>query len=528
MKNWIFIITSFLAITSYAQVEEVEIFDLNKDGISDRFEYSLKNKVVRIDEDRNADGKVDFKTVLDDKRYYKIEWQDADYNSKFERKKSYQVFADEKIRVMTEVDQNSDGIFEIMYETILDNNQKQNSDCEMVVSGRIQELSNIVLKVVSKNEKGLLPTGVGFKVDGECYNRWGNDFNKILKEVALESLQCLVDLDKKGKTNKNTTGAIRNAFGLTQIMKNDGISLVCSETNEYDWSAATAHASTVNGQILKSMNITHPFISLNPALPENVLGNQKKEIAKLKSTIFHESLHNLGFLHEDNLEFSYTCGLCCFDKESDAKVQEKACKVCTGNYKNETDLDYIKDFVEFSQLNYQKQRGAAAVVKFMKENPKSLTGVSILAYSESGVFNPIGPELSELIKAQNKDFTAEENKYLSDAEKYNSNIISEFKIVDKTSKILASSLYELYYNKNGVNALNGIENNKAVIKEELEKLKNTGGNSKYIHEEISRVLDRMITDMWINKYPSGKDADPSTSDQLYKLFEYFRGNNLSP
>lgn len=505
------------ALSAHAQ--GVQTYDLNKDGINDRFEYLEGKKIVRIEEDRNGDRKIDFKTILNDKTFYKIEWQDTKYTGKFDRKKSFLLLPESKTRITTELDTTGDAKFDTRYEEVLDNLQKQ-AACGPVVSQKIQELSKTVLTAVSKTDKGLLPTGLGYKVDFECYQKWGDDFNKIVKDVALGGLQCLKDLDTKGRSGNNTSGALRNAFNLTQLMKDDGISLVCSEEKDYEWSATMAHASTTPSDKIVSKNISHPFVSINPNHPENSITNREAEIAELRNTIFHETLHNLGFKHKEGIEYPYTCGQCCFDDGANAAVKAQACKVCLGNYTNETDIKYVKDFVEYSQLSYQSDRGAAAVEKYLKENPKSTQGISILAYAESGIFNPVGSELAKIIKEKNKNLTDENKKYLVESQKYDD--ADDLKAVKKdSSKVLANSLYELYYNKNGVNALANLEKNKVLIKQELDSLKAAGGNKAYIHDDLRRVLDNMIYDMWINKYPGDGNPDKTTSDKSYEIYDFF-------
>lgn len=507
-----------LGCTFVAHAQESRSYDLNKDGVNDRFEYWEGNKVIRIEEDRNGDKKIDFKTILNDKQFYKIEWQDTKFTGKFDRKKSFLLLPESKTRIITELDTSGDGKFETRYEEVLENLQKQ-ANCSPAVNQKIQELSETVLSAVSKTDKGLLPTGLGYKVDFECYQKWGDDFNKIVKDVALGGMQCLKNLDTKGRSGNDTSGALRNAFNLTQLMKDDGISLVCSEEKDYDWSATMAHASTAPGDIMVSKNISHPFVSINPSHPENPVTTREEEIAELKNTIFHETLHNLGYRHKEDIEYPYTCGQCCFDDNANADVKAQACKICLGNYSNETDISYVKDFVEYSQLTYQADRGSASVQKFLKENPKNLEGISLLAYSESGIFNSVGSELSKIINEKNMNLSEENKKYLSNSQLYADT--EDLKSVKVSSKVLANSLYELYYNKNGVNAVSNLEKNKVLIKQELEALKAAGGNKEYIHDDLRRVLDNMIYDMWVNNYPGDGSLDKTTSDKSYEIFDFF-------
>lgn len=500
----------------HAETEKSATFDLNKDKIVDRIEYSVGKKIVRIEEDRNGDGKIDFKTVLDNSEFYRIESQDEDYDGKFERKKSFKKLVGTKSAAITEIDQDADGIFEVKYQTIQDRDQKQDA-CLDYVDEKIDDLTNNSLKSVAKAQNGLLPTGLGYKVDTECYNKWGHDFNQIIKDVALGGLQCLRDLDKQARKPGSQTGALRNAFEMSKLMENDKISLVCSE-KDYNWVGSQAHASTESSGKIAEKNVSHPFVSLNPNYPENPIENRAAEIENLKDTIFHETLHNLGYLHDESIEFPYTCGLCCFDKNANKELKDQACKVCTGNYKNETDIAYIKDFLQFSKLNSQDKRGAAAVAKFMKENKKSASGISMLAFAQAGVFNPVGPELGKLVEAQNLKLSSEDSSYLKESQKYKTS--AEFQLLKGTSPVLAKSLYEIYYNQDGEKAVALLEQNREVIKKELDSMKKMSGDYQYVHDDTKNVLDKIIFELWINKYPDSANSE-KISNRAYELNTYF-------
>ena len=505
-----------LSTTAFSVTEKVESFDLNKDGIQDRFEYSVEGKLIRVEEDRDGDKHIDFKTILDDKTFYKIQWQYSDKTLKPERKVSYELLSGGKTKIITEVDKDSDGVFEVRYEQVSSTIQDQDHCGE--VNATIKDLSGTVLEAVAKNQKGLLNTGLGYKVDVECYNKWGDDFNKVIKEVAVSGLQCLMKLDKEGKSGAKITGALRNAHGISKLYKKDSISLVCSE-NDYNWVGTLAHASVAPAEVLTSHKITHPFVSLNPKHPEGGDSQKSEQIAKLKDTLFHETLHNLGYSHNEDIEFSYTCGQCCFDKEAKPENKEMACKICTGNYKNVTDIKYVKDMVSFSQLNYMETRGAAAATKYLKENLKSTSGISILAYATSGIFNPIGSELSKLVNEKNKDLSVEDTIFLVNAEKHNT---PEFKSVSASSKAISQSLYELYYNKSGVKAMAALENNRLTIIKELKALKNGKGNSPYIYEDMKKTLETLVYDMWLNDYPGDSISNIKTKDRAYTYQGYFK------
>lgn len=523
MKN-LPLLTILVSFSCFAFEEKVMTFDLNNDGKADRFEYQKKDRIVRIEEDRNGDLKIDHVTILDDQTYHKIELQDTDANGKFDRKKSYLAVPDQKTKVITELDKNSDGVFELKHETFLDNTQEQ-ADCSAVVNAQITKLSTTVIKAVSKTSKGLVPTGLGFKVDVACYDKWGADFNRTLKEMAVEGLQCLRNLDKQGRVGNSITGALRNAFELTRLMRSDGISLVCSEEAGYDWSKAVAHASINKEGKMTGKHIAHPFISLNPRNAISSPEARTAEIYELKNTLFHEAFHNLGYAHHENLEFSYTCGLCCFGKDSYSLGKELACKICTGNYTNETDLNYVKDMIEYSYIDSKPHRGLAAVRKYMKENPKSKAGIAMLAFI-TGRDKPIGSALAELVRLKLQGFTLDDEEFLKRAI-YVEGYEADYKLVKASSSVVATALYELYHNRNGVEAINALAENKALIREELEKLRTArkNGIGQYVATDMMETINTIIKDMWLHKYPGDGPASNPVSDQAFQLWKYFQENS---
>lgn len=512
----IFLASSFV----FAQSETVKKIDLNKNGKMDRFEYFMGEKLIRIEEDRNGDGRIDFKTFFDHKTYYQIELQDADYDGKFERKRSYLALPGHKSKLINELDKNGDGIYEIKYNSVSSNIQKQSCE-QKIVDAEILELSKASLKAVAKSQNGLLPTGLGYKVDQACYSKWGNDFNKILKDSVQGGLKCLSDLDKKVSDGKTVSGALRNAYGLTQIMENDGISLMCSES-DYDWSGTAGHASVTSMEKIKGpdgKDLPHPFLSINPNDPKTKAPTDARELLEFKKTIFHETLHNLGYRHNEDMEYSYTCETCCFGEES-KEVKDNACKLCTGNYKNINDITYIQDFLEFSQLNYMEKRGVTAVTNYLKENDKSVGGISMMAYATSGVFNPIGSELGKIISSNNLNPSEADKKYLDKAK--DTEYYAGLSKTTTSSKAIASTIYELYYNKSDSAALDNLEKNKEAIKKELDELKkDTKDHSKYVYEDMKKVLDNVIDDMWLNKYPSGDVEGNKSPDRAYELYKFF-------
>lgn len=365
-------------------------------------------------------------------------------------------------------------------------------------------------------QNGFLPTGLGYRVENECYEKWGSDFNQIIKDVVSNGIQCLKDLDIKSG-GKGTSGAMRNAFEISKLLEGDKISLVCSE-KEYDWEGIRAHASTSAEQVIKEKNIKHPFVSINPKYPKMLDGFRQREMKEIKDTIFHETIHNLGYMHGEDIEYPYTCAECCFGDSGDLALKEIACKVCAGNYNDEKDILYIKDFFTFAKLNSQRDLGAVAIQNYLKENPRNTLGITMLAYARSGFFDPVGGELGRVIIARHPSLSDEEKKYLSHIPQRTAP--HSFK---KTLPSLANSLYQLYYSKNGVRAVDALEKNKKEIKQELQQMQKKTDDGKYVFDSTRMVLAGLLYEMWVNGYPDGDLDDPQSPQyRAYELSEFFK------
>jgi hypothetical protein len=518
-----FLLSSLIFLISESSFSsEITSYDLNRDGIKDRFEHKKNKTLILIEEDRNGDKKIDFKIILNDPKFFRIELQDTNFDGKFERKKSFLSLENSKTLIRIEKDLNEDGIYELQYDEIKSNLEKescsQDDSLDQVVK-KIQELKSVSLEAISATEEGFLPTGIGYRVESECYKKWGVDFNEVLQDVAVNGLLCLEKLHKSQPKDSPISGALRNAFEISKLYENDQISLMCSLT-DYNWSETRAFASTTTNKRIVSKNVSHPYIALNPNFPEAPAEDRDKEIARIKNTIFHETLHNLGFLHEESIEYSYTCGLCCFDKDASKELTESACKICTGNYKNETDLNYIKDLLVFTELNYQRELGSAAVIKFMKENPQSTLGASLLAVSNSNIFNPLGSKLADIIQSRNPVLTEEVRDQLKNAKRNEGS--PTYSLLPHSISSVSESLYQLYFKQDGAEALEVLNQNKDKIKQELELAQNSSSHEKWVGQHATESLKKILKDMWIYGFPGGsKDSPTPQSHKAYELYSYF-------
>lgn len=376
----------------------------------------------------------------------------------------------------------------------------------------VDDLTTDVMKIVAKTSPALQPSGFGFKVDPNCYRKWGPELKSTIKSAYEIGFQCLADLDRRGSTPEQQSAAGEIADSLKKLMKNDGISLVCSE-DPYPHKDTLGKGSTALDDEVSGMKIPYPFVSLNPAHPRSKKAERSEEMEDLKDTLFHESLHTLGYRHGFEIEAPYTCGLCCFDKEAKKNLKDVACRICTGNYSDQNDLAYLKDIATFSQLNQEPQIGTVAIVNFMKETPKNLPALAYLSLANSGYSNPIGPELARYVLDQHKNVSPDDLKILTEALKRTDG--DDLKMAPASAKILPKAIYELYYNASGAAAMSLLVKNKIAMKAELEALakdeKNTG-----LYENLSGTLKRMIFEEHRNDNP-----DEDAKGDAGSLFKYF-------
>ncbi|MBL6992094.1 MAG: hypothetical protein ISR65_20085 [Bacteriovoracaceae bacterium] len=511
------ILLSLLPIQVWAD-GNIKKLDLNKDGTIDRIEYYKNKELIQLDEDRNNDGKVDNKTYYNKNGYMRISMQDTNFNGKFDRKVSEKIISMGKVQIKYEVDKNQDGKFEIKYFETANINQKLNGNCIRVLTQhKLNRFISDSLQATAAANKGFLQTNFGYKIDMKCLDQWGMDFPKTVKDTMGQGLQCFMDLDKKLGEKSIVSGALRNSRDLLNLLSKNNVTLVCSE-QDYDWDGTAGHASTGPGHPIEKPPANHPYVSLNPKGPESKQAPNEEESLELKKTIFHEQLHNLGFRHNHSIEYPYACEDCCFkDSNSDNEAVEKAsCKICTGNYSNETDLKYIEDFVAYTKASYRSSRGTSAVVRYMKENPNDLYSLSMLAWSTSGVFSSVGTQLAKIIEKETSPLPENVKANLEKARYYNTSK------GEKSGEVIAQVYYSLYYLKDPDKAVKLLEDNKEKMKAEIEKLQ-AKDDDQYIGNELSQHLDNLVYDLWVNKY-GDEEEKTGSSRRAYIIYTYLNDN----
>lgn len=529
--NKLIIFTCLLSFQALADGHKTTIkkFDINNDGKDDRFEYYENDKYIKLEEDLNSDGKIDYITSYDNDLFLKIELQDTNYDGKFNRKRFFRVLDEKKYEVITEVDNNHDGQYEIKYKKIIDRDQKDEACLSQGIALAAKSLAEEAILATADLNKGFVPTDFGYQIEKACISRWGAGFIQVVEDTIEKGLACLDELQKK---SSKIIGAGRNLSALKQLLKEPNkVTLICDEKHGYDWSDTAAHASaSIKDNINSNKKIKHPFISLNPNHPSSKGEATEYEIREIQRTIFHEQLHNLGFLHEEDIEYSYTCEICCLGEGDDDILKQDACKVCSGDYQNDVSYTYVEDFVKFSNSRKDYERGFNAVMKYLKENPQDVKGIALLVKASSAdIFNPVGVELAKLILEKGKekpDLLSKSIKVeLTDALYYEGSTL--YNGLENSSKLLAESLYESSFNQSEAKALKLIDKGKIDIKKEISSMKRKAKKdpelySKYPVQEIEKKLKNTLRKMWLDNYEMKDNTELlQISKKAYELLLYF-------
>jgi hypothetical protein len=492
-------------------------FDLNANGIPDRQETYKGKVLVKIEEDRNGDGKFDLVTNLDVQGAFKVELADNNYDTKFERKRTYSITDKDSIKILHETDLDQDGIFEISYVTFSGLIQKQSQCTIEDIDANISSLFSSSTEVVANLSDDYIPTGFGYNIDPVCIEKWGPGITNSLKSSTQKGLSCLLELHKNSAVPNQITGALKNSFELTKILSKNDINVVCSDAPE-GWGEALAMAAA--GPIHNSKTnpkLRYPFISINPSLPNKKAENSTSSIDKFESVLFHELIHSLGYGHGVSMEYAYTCETCCFEGADRKHEKEMACKLCLGNYSSDMDIEYQRDLAVYASKNYIQDYAFMSAGKILKEKVGDIDALSVLAINSSHEDNAIGRELAKIIRTR-KVLTPEAEVLLKKVESYGPLTSPKFVAVSKTSKTIALAIYEIYAHKNGSSAMDILEANKLVIKAELEDKSKSGGT--IVHPLLEYQLAALFHELAVNGYPGDKSEKGSTSHRASELRKY--------
>lgn len=515
IQKILILLLSLISFQVFGGQYTIKKYDLNKNKKIDRTEYyDQEDKLVKVEIDKNNDGLIDHKIIYSDSEIYETHFYKLSKNGNFAKKVTFQIDSKNTKRIIkkTYLDKNDDGKFERNFKSsIKRDQQKDEHKCPRKnPSFGIESFTKDSLTALAESRNGFIPTGFGYDVDLQCVQKWGANFLTELKEAKEQGMKCL-DKIHKDSGSENITGALENYFGLQKLQKDDQVKLVCSEEESYNWAGVMGHASSGEDGEIESLSVKHPFISINPNHPENKPATIKEK-KELMSTIFHEGLHNLGHKHGHGYEYAYPCETCCFPEDSDEdNVVKSACKLCLGDYEDPVSQQYVEDIIDWSKQEYVEFLGASASVNFAKENPKSEDAVILLGAAHSNYFNPVGKEILDYAISKNT-FSSPENiikaNILADSKNYKNDNEK------KAAQAIAKAYYHIYYDQDAEAAAKALEENKVVLKEIVKRKKED--EDDYRADEITKALDDIIYEQWINNYPNETEQ---MSSRFYNLFK---------
>lgn len=523
MKKALFYILLLCSFSLYADIlrdEEKKSFDYNNDSKIDLIEFYLNGILFKKERDENYDGVMDEKTEYfyhdDEKKPIEIVTQKNRIIKIYRNKQLKKIFK------IIEIDKDGDGIYEYKYtdHTSID---QQNENCaggdpQSILSNILNlsaSVSNAVKKIIGNSE-----SAYGHKIDSSCMiNYPGQNFTKIVNDAISQGLICIEKLAKKNTAEnpRGPNGALTNLVNLNRLMKNTPVTIVCNES-EYKWDGVLGHASTKVSDTIKSLNVKHPFISLAPRDCEKDGEPKSDEILRLKGTIFHEQLHNLGFRHGTDIEYPYTCGQCCFSGSSiSASEKESACKICRGQYAASAGVtkEYIVDMINWGKESYSSSKVEPIILSYMKENPNSKWGITAYATSSAGVFSAIGVELAKIVKERIPNLNSEEQKNINQAMSYEKSL--NLKNISGNAKIVADGFYQFYYLGDGNKAIDFMKDNKDVLRKiriDARSDAKISSNQRYTNEKIDEDTKKILMDLWFSTYP---DFNKPVAVKAYKL-----------
>ena len=489
-------------------------FDLNSDGKIDFVEVTLNKILIERKEDLNYDGIFDRQTLFypeTSHEFFKVVDEKKNASQPRKRISYWHDSVIKKTFSLTQIDENNDGKWDKEFKSSSEMFQHKDECSE---EDALATLARTATEAASLSDE-YHQTSWGHQIHKSCLENNNKEwFLKNTEKAIKGGLACLDRLGKGGGS-----GAQKNRISLDNLLQQKNVQVICNESS-YDWGSSTLAYATTSSEKKGSL-LKHPGISLNPKTAENYKLQGKQGDNEFVRTMFHEQLHNLGYLHGHDIEYPYACEKCCFPESSDSSENTNiACNVCSGNYSGPTDINYLRDITNFGSRNYDTSHGISTSIKYLIARPGEVSGLSYLALNLSGVFDPIGAHLAAKIKAVDTP-DASQLKVLDEAQSYGASEL--FKPYEASSKIVADAFYESFKSQNPALALALLKKEAALIKRELNQ-KPKEEDSRYVAESVKAGIKKLVYTVWLDEY-TGKSNDPALKKQLdaeaYDLVKLF-------
>lgn len=189
-----------------------------------------------------------------------------------------------------------------------------------------------------------LPPGENFlvmqygKIHRSCLEKFGQTMVDKIDEAGKDGLACLKGLNKSGSSQL--------VEKLVNLHAKKSVTYTCQDT-DFGWrDDYWAMGSIDKVADEPELNLYHPYIAIHPNK------DPSSNTSDLKTILFHESLHNLGYNHGGTPDYSYACAECCMPMyPSD---QDLACKICSTKYSGVSDPRYAKDFWSWVESSHMR------------------------------------------------------------------------------------------------------------------------------------------------------------------------------
>ncbi|MEH0861544.1 hypothetical protein [Halobacteriovorax sp. DPLXC-1] len=524
------IIPIFLCLSVLGASRVEKKVDINADGKIDRIEIYEDKDLIEVREDRNQDGKIDVITINKSATFSKQVRQDTNFDGNYDRIKTFKKVKESpnnknagKIQIRTQVDKDHNGSYEIDFYNYI--NPLQQTDSNPCPTPSLWDQGVLAFDILSREVNtilngGFLMTGFGYKVEDACLKKWGENFPSLVKETMEQGIQCL---DNLAKSSQKITGSSRLSYDLKELLKEDNVTILCTDMDDDPvyWEGVMAHASA-HPSTKSSKGVKHPYMSINPFQPNTKKSSSKAEyeaeISELKKTLFHEQLHNLGFSHNQDIEYSFACEDCCLSYEdgNDEFLKTKhACNVCKGDYSNRGDLNYIRDMYSYGINSNNMGLVESATFNYLKENPNEPIGMAYLTKTLAANGNVIGKYIATAMeKKESIRSNPEARKIVAEVNKMETYENPD----DMASPFIAASIYKLYVDRDISSTLSILEKHKSKISSAIKKLGQDEANSYKVYQ-IKTSLSNLMRDIYYNDYLMS-DADNSVirAQSLQKYF----------
>lgn len=172
-------------------------------------------------------------------------------------------------------------------------------------------------------------TNFGPRIHKNCLKKWGSDFPETARAAYRNGINCLSAIDGPGSRE--------NLTKIASLLQNNEnrMTFYCGK-NRYESTLGWAPHIIAEAKVPGDKGF--PAISFNP--------EKKRSKAELEDTILHETLHNCGYVHDENqIEYMYACPKCCENKPMDKA--SGACRICGGNFTSTKSSAYLSALADY-------------------------------------------------------------------------------------------------------------------------------------------------------------------------------------